>query len=440
MATGSRSIGLTACGLNFPYDDRPRNGLRKLADHGRGTALMFARTETDTMHRYVWERATGLLFLRGRLFFHHADGTRAKHNGGAPSVLCAYGQDDLDRLAASDLDGKIVPLRFARFIAVAGLEGDCSWADAMREFLKGSHGPVSVSDAYRLFRPASESRAQSELAREGTAEIAASAEIELSATLTLRQLRENEMPCIQYRRLQFQRRTGLALIDRANDIIATYRSQGYTLTLRQLYYQFVSRDLIPNTERSYKNLGSAISDGRDAGLIDWEAIEDRGRGVKAWLIDEDEKSVLDMIEYRFAMDFWQRQNCYVEVWVEKDALSSVIERACRKRSVPYMACKGYLSASEAWRAGQRFEDAADMGAERLVMIHLGDHDPSGIDMTRDNADRLQLYSRGADIEVRRIALNMDQVRRYNPPENPAKVTDTRAADYIRKLRAALMGA
>jgi hypothetical protein len=141
--------------------------------------------------------------------------------------------------------------------------------------------------------------------------------------------------------------------------------------------------------------------------------------------------VLEDIEYRFAMDFWQRQNCYVEVWVEKDALSSVIERACRKYSVPYMPCKGYLSASEAWRAGQRFEDAGEMGAERLVMIHLGDHDPSGIDMTRDNEDRLQLYSHGADIEVRRIALNMDQVRQYDPPENPAKVTDTRAKDYIR---------
>lgn len=239
------------------------------------------------------------------------------------------------------------------------------------------------------------------------------------------------MPKIQYRECNFKGER-LALIDQANSIIATYRGQGYTLTLRQLYYQFVSRDLIPNTERSYKNLGSAISDGRDAGMIDWDAIEDRGRGLSAWLIEEDEKSVLDMIEYRFALDFWQRQNCYVEVWVEKDALSSVIERACRKRSVPYMACKGYLSASEAWRAGQRFEDAAGMGCERLVMIHLGDHDPSGIDMTRDNGERLQLYSRGADIEVRRIALNMDQVRRYDPPENPAKVTDTRAADYIRK--------
>jgi hypothetical protein len=100
--------------LNPPYTTAEA-WLRKLADHGRGTALIFARTETDTMHRHVWERASGLLFLRGRLFFHHADGTRAKHNGGAPSVLCAYGQDDLDRLAASDLDGALVPLRFARF-------------------------------------------------------------------------------------------------------------------------------------------------------------------------------------------------------------------------------------------------------------------------------------------------------------------------------------
>lgn len=237
------------------------------------------------------------------------------------------------------------------------------------------------------------------------------------------------MPLIQYRDFNFKD-DRLAIIEKANEIIAEYRRQGYTLTLRQLYYQFVSRDLIPNTERSYKNLGSAISDGRDAGMIDWNAIEDRGRGISSWLIEEDEQAVLDGIEMGFALDFWRRQNVYVEVWVEKDALSSVIERACSRRRVPYMACKGYLSASEAWRAGRRFENAAYGGAERLVMIHLGDHDPSGIDMTRDNGDRLALYSQGENIEIRRIALNMDQVERYRPPENPAKVTDTRAADYI----------
>ena len=237
------------------------------------------------------------------------------------------------------------------------------------------------------------------------------------------------MPLIQYRDFNFKGERE-AIIRQANDIIREYRGQGYILTLRQLYYQFVSRDIIPNTERSYKNLGSAISDGRDAGLIDWNAIEDRGRGLSGWLIEEDEKSVLDGIEHGLGLDYWSRQDVYVEVWVEKDALSSVIERACRHRKVPYMACKGYLSASEAWRAGQRFEANS---YERCVMIHLGDHDPSGIDMTRDNEERLQLYSQGTDIEVRRIALNMNQVEQYRPPENPAKVTDSRAADYISRF-------
>jgi hypothetical protein len=125
----------------------------------------------------------------------------------------------------------------------------------------------------------------------------------------------------------------LATIEQANEIIDNYRRQGYTLTLRQLYYQFVSRDLIENSEKSYKNLGNAINDGRMAGLISWRGIEDRGRGINAWLIEEDEQEVLSGIEHRFSLDYWERQDTYVEVWVEKDALSSVIERQRTTRAV-----------------------------------------------------------------------------------------------------------
>lgn len=221
----------------------------------------------------------------------------------------------------------------------------------------------------------------------------------------------------------------LALVETANGIISEYSRAGYTLTLRQLYYQFVARGLIENTERSYKNLGNVISDGRVSGLIDWNGIEDRGRGVKRWLIEEDEQEVLAGLEHGFALDYWERQSSYVEVWVEKEALSSVIERPCNRYRVPYMACKGYLSASEAWRSGQRFETMAAAG-RRCVLIHLGDHDPSGLDMTRDNASRVELFSNSSEVEAIRIALNMDQVDQYSPPPNPAKVTDSRAADYI----------
>ena len=135
--------------LNGPYGAALAQWLAKMGDHGRGTALMFARTETDMFHREVWERAHGLLFLEGRLHFHHADGTRAKANGGAPSVLAAYGLDDMDRLAACDLSGAFVPLRLARSVLIAGIEP--SWAEAVRTFLRANGGRATVSEAYRYF-------------------------------------------------------------------------------------------------------------------------------------------------------------------------------------------------------------------------------------------------------------------------------------------------
>lgn len=144
--------------LNPPYGAAVEAWLRKLADHDQGTALIFARTETDPFRRQVWERAAGLLFLHGRLFFHNSDGGRAKFNGGAPSVLCAYGADDMDRLAACELEGAFVPLRFARFVLAAGL--DQSWTEAMCEFLRKQSGPVSVSDAYRYFARSPKARGQ----------------------------------------------------------------------------------------------------------------------------------------------------------------------------------------------------------------------------------------------------------------------------------------
>jgi hypothetical protein len=240
------------------------------------------------------------------------------------------------------------------------------------------------------------------------------------------------MPFIQYQDCNFTADRA-AKIDTANTIISEYHRQGYTLTLRQLYYQFVARGLIENTERSYKNLGSIVADGRVAGLIDWNAIEDRGRSCSSIYVQEDEQDCLRGLEYHYSLDFWERQKAYVEVWVEKEALAAVVQRPADRWQVPYMACKGYLSVSEAWRAGRRFEQKEAAGCERMVVIHLGDHDPSGIDMSRDNRDRLQLFSNESSVELHRIALNMDQVEQYNPPPNPAKVTDSRAADYIARF-------
>jgi len=217
----------------------------------------------------------------------------------------------------------------------------------------------------------------------------------------------------------------------AQEILKDYRRQGYVLTVRQLYYQFVSKDLLENNEKNYKMLISTITKARLAGLISWHAIEDRNRGAVTYRSEESEENVLSGIEYGLSYDHWARQEHYVEVWVEKDALSSVIEKPCGKYGVPYLACKGYLSASEMWRAGQRFEKAIEDG-KKCVIIHLGDHDPSGLDMTRDNQERMNLFTQNMGVDLRRIALNIDQIEQYAPPPNPAKVTDSRSVDYIKQ--------
>ena len=95
--------------LNPPYA-HAGTWLHRLAEHGHGTALIFARTETALWFQHVWPRAAGLLFLRGRLHFHYSDGTRAKANSGAPSVLVAYGQSDAEILAEQPWPGKYVAL------------------------------------------------------------------------------------------------------------------------------------------------------------------------------------------------------------------------------------------------------------------------------------------------------------------------------------------
>lgn len=227
----------------------------------------------------------------------------------------------------------------------------------------------------------------------------------------------------------------LRKIEQANAIIADYAAQGFSLTLRQLYYQHVRRNLIVNSERSYKNLGELIGKARLNGLISWEAIEDRGRGVANQISTvDDHRDALEDVEWGIRINPWDEQPIYVEVWVEKDALSEIVEKACRPYRAPFLACKGYLSLSEAWAAGQRFRDAKD-GGKNCVLIHLGDHDPSGLDMTEDNRRRLEMFGEfnsefGEELTVRRIALNIDQVKRFSLPPNPAKMTDSRSDRYV----------
>jgi len=238
------------------------------------------------------------------------------------------------------------------------------------------------------------------------------------------------MPKICYRPKKFND-DRLDKIAKANAIIAEYREQGFELTLRQLYYQFVSRDFIANNQREYKNLGDIINDARLAGMVDWEAIVDRTRNLQTLPNWDDPSDIIEACAKQYRIDKWAQQQYRVECWIEKDALVGVIEGVCNDLDIDFFSCRGYTSQSEMWVAAMRLEQYRRK-AQMPLILHLGDHDPSGKDMTRDITDRLSEFS-GGEIEVKRLALNMSQVEEYSPPPNPAKITDSRAEKYIEEF-------
>jgi hypothetical protein len=222
----------------------------------------------------------------------------------------------------------------------------------------------------------------------------------------------------------------LATIEKCNRVLGDYAAKGYDMTLRQLYYQLVSAGEIPNNVREYKKLGDVVNDARLAGLIDWDAIVDRTRNLKGLPHWNEPSEVIDSAAWSYRIDRWADQPYRVEVWIEKDALAGVFQRVCNKLDVPFFSCRGYTSQSEMYSAAQRLRSHSS-GDQQPYILHFGDHDPSGIDMSRDITDRLAMF--GARLEFKRMALNMDQVEKYDPPPNPAKLTDSRCAGYIERF-------
>jgi len=234
------------------------------------------------------------------------------------------------------------------------------------------------------------------------------------------------MPMICYTSANFTASTK-RIIGQANKIIVEYAALGYDLTLRQLYYQFVARGLIRNKQSEYKRLGDIVNNARLAGLIDWDRITDRTRNLRVQSHWDSPADIIVACEQSFRLDKWERQPYRPEVWIEKDALIGVLDQCCPALDVPYFSCRGYVSQSEMWSAAMRLKQWERAG-QKTVIFHLGDHDPSGVDMSRDIQDRLRLFGSIADVE--RLALTMEQVEEHNPPPNPAKMTDARASGYV----------
>jgi len=219
----------------------------------------------------------------------------------------------------------------------------------------------------------------------------------------------------------------LALVEQ---IIEEYQTQRLKLTLRQLYYQMVSRDYIPNEKREYDKLSVLLSKARWGGYVDWDIIEDRLRTPKLSYHVENVKSALLELSRYYRIDRQNGQPNYIEVWVEKDSLSSVLAPVTNKYHIRLMVNRGYSSTTAMHDAFGRFWEAGSYGQE-LYILYIGDHDASGLDMLRDIKERLADF--GVVVTVVPIALTYAQVEQYNPPPNFAKRKDPRADWYIEKF-------
>lgn len=212
-----------------------------------------------------------------------------------------------------------------------------------------------------------------------------------------------------------------------NSIIDDYTEQGHTLTVRQIYYQLVSKNVIPNNKNAYTNLSNLLTKGRMAGVIDWEAIEDRSRNLIFPYAVDGIREAMGRTIRGYRLNRQQNQSTYMEVWCEKDALSGVLRRITINYHMPLVIAKGYNSTTSMFDAHSRFL-LSDNIFEDYVILYFGDHDPSGLCMVKDVERRLKRF--GIDVEIVRVALTKDQVEQYNIPPNLTKMSDTRAKKYI----------
>lgn len=273
-----------------------------------------------------------------------------------------------------------------------------------------------------------------------------------------------------------------SIVDAVVGICNEYQSNGDILTLRQLYYQLVSKDLIPNHDTVYKKIGSIKDDIVYSGMVDWNVFEDRGRVP---IIAYYEKSVKDALEYTrdcYRLDRQKDQPTHIEVWTEKDAISGLLRKVTDKLTIRLVVNKGYSSSTAMYGAYNRFCEAIELG-KQVKILYFGDHDPSGLDMIRDIEERIMfMFLNGSrcrqhwlnrrflawqtrmmeeglpehleedgslwdwdavdkfdwyraffkeHFEVRQIGLTKAQINAYKLPPNPAKITDPRADGYIK---------
>lgn len=221
----------------------------------------------------------------------------------------------------------------------------------------------------------------------------------------------------------------LQMLKDLEHVIQDFKERGfYPLSLRQIYYQAVARGYIENSENSYNNMGYIVRRAREAGIWDWDTIEDRNRNLIENTHFDDPQERIMYAAYNYAIDKRATQPIYIECWVEKAALIGVLEPVARKYDVPCFACRGFVSSTANHEAADRFK--AQAHRQRRIIVYAGDYDPCGFSIHESVSDRQKMF--GADVELIRIGLTKEQIKQYNPPPAPVKEKDTRAKGFVKE--------
>jgi hypothetical protein len=199
------------------------------------------------------------------------------------------------------------------------------------------------------------------------------------------------------------------------------------MTVRQLYYQLVSRQVVENNRNRYQAVSDALVKARKQGLIEWEWIEDRLRRPRRVSMWSDLSEFADVAARSYRRDVWATQPGYIEIWLEKDSLSGIFEDTLRRYGVTLNVGRGFDGWSSihnaAWRFMAQIEDR-----KPATILYFGDFDPSGEDMVRSLRDRLGWFD--CYPEIIKCALTMGDIRLYDLPADFAKKSDTRARKFI----------
>ena len=213
----------------------------------------------------------------------------------------------------------------------------------------------------------------------------------------------------------------MQIIEAAGAVLAEAEASGHRLTLRRVFYVLVTRGLLPNTERSYKNLSNQLKRARLAGLLPLDCLDDLGRLVAIRPSWETPRACAEAAAEQYRSDWWADADPVVEVWAEKAAVAGIVQPVAMSYGVPFLACRGFSSLTALAEGADR------LIGRRVVVVYLGDHDPSGVDMDRDLQERMVVL--GAAVELRRLALTTAQIEQHQLPPQPTKAGDSRTAKY-----------